>query len=108
MNPDEPTRPPHIADDPQLRSSVEAPLDLDGPVGETDADPARRDLRAEIGKYVSLVPFPATGQQIIDVASARHAPEVVLRELRTLPTDATVHTPRDLWTALGLRETERF
>jgi len=74
----------------------------------TDADPNRRDLRAEIGKYVSLTPFPATGGRLADAAANQGAPDVVLKALRGLSADASFETSRDLWIALDLEATERF
>jgi len=91
--------------DPDLTTPAERPIEA---TGTSDADPARRDLRADIGKYVSLAEFPATGQSLVDSATANGAPDFVVRYLRDLPTDTTFATARDLWIALDLEATERF
>jgi hypothetical protein len=77
-------------------------------VGPDDADPARRSLRAEVGKYVSLADFPATAEDLIGVAEANGAPGHVAACLRTLRPGATFEHSRDVWIALDLEATERF
>jgi hypothetical protein len=79
-----------------------------GAVGPDDADPARRALRAEVGKYVSLADFPATGKDLIRVAEENGAPDQVLTCLRGLGSAATFEHNRDVWIALDLEATERF
>ena len=46
----------------------------DGVTGEHDTDPDRRDLRAEIGKYVSVANFPATGREVVAAVEGNGAP----------------------------------
>jgi uncharacterized protein DUF2795 len=77
-------------------------------VGRTDSDPARRALRAELGKYVSLAEFPARMSDIIAAAEENVAPDEVLEHLRAIPRDATFDRPSDLWAALQLEATDRF
>jgi hypothetical protein len=74
----------------------------------TDAEPERRDLRAEIGAYVSLTPFPATAGKLAHAAAEADAPDPVLATLRGLPSDQSFETARDLWLALDLEATNRF
>src|SRR5829696_2647243 len=80
----------------------------DGVVGDAETDPDRRDLRSEIGKYVSLASFPATAQDLMSIAMANGAPEGVIRPLRSLDSGAVFETTRDLWYALHLETKERF
>lgn len=77
-------------------------------VGTDDVDSARRDLRAEAGKYVSLVDFPATAEDLIAGAESNGAPGQVTDLLRGLRPGASFETTRDLWDALGLESTDRF
>jgi len=97
--PIEPHRDPDLTTPPERTSEA---------IGAADSDPDRRELRADIGKYVSLVEFPATPKSLIDSATANGAPDFVLRPLRDLATDDQYETARDLWIALGLEATERF
>jgi len=80
----------------------------DGIVGEHDTDPDRRELRAEIGKYVSLATFPATAQDLTAAAAANGAPEAVTSALGSLAPQTNFDNARDLWLALGLEAQERF
>jgi hypothetical protein len=57
---------------------------------------------------VSLAEFPATPQTLIDSALANGAPDFVVRALRSLPSDASIETARELWIALDLEATDRF
>jgi uncharacterized protein DUF2795 len=77
-------------------------------IGGEDSDRGRRELRAEIGKYVSLVSFPATAEDLISSAEAHDAPGQVVRLLRTLRPGAAFDNARDLWVALDLEATDRF
>jgi len=65
--------------DTELTAPPERPHDT---TGASDADPVRRELRADSGKYVSLAEFPATAQSLIDSAAANGAPDFVLITLR--------------------------
>ncbi len=77
-------------------------------IGGEDADPSRRELRAEVGKYVSLVSFPATAENLISSAEANDAPGKVVQLLRTLRPGASFDNARDVWLALDLEANERF
>jgi hypothetical protein len=92
--------------DPSLTPDPDAP-NADA-VGRNDADPARRDLRAEVGKYVSLVEYPATAEDLIAVAETNGAPAQVTNLLRELRPGVSFDTTRDVWRALGLESTDRF
>jgi len=76
--------------------------------GDSDADPRRRELRAEIGKYASLAAFPTTAGELADGARAVGAAEPVLSALVRLAPDTRLENARDLWLALGLESDERF
>jgi hypothetical protein len=84
--------------------------DVAGPdvVGDADADADRRELRAEIGKYVSLASFPTRARELIAAAESNGAPDQVLDQLRTLDAGEEFSTARDVWLALGLEATDRF
>jgi hypothetical protein len=77
-------------------------------VGPDETDPDRRDLRADIGKHVSLSSFPATAGDLVELATANQAPDAVLDELRSLAPETSFATTRDLWIALDLEVKERF
>ena len=92
--------------DPSLTPDSNAPS-ADA-VGKDDADRARRDLRAEAGKYVSLVEFPSTTEDLVAGAESNGAPVQVTDLLRGLRPGASFATTRDVWDALGLASTDRF
>ena len=92
--------------DPNLTPDPNAPS-ADA-VGKEDVDSGRRDLRAEVGKYVSLVEFPTTAEDLIAAAEGNGAPGQVTDLLRGLRPGASFATTRDLWGALGLESTDRF
>jgi hypothetical protein len=101
-----------VAIDPEL-NPADAGVSLSGPgkdgiVDDAETDPDRRDLRSEIGKFVSLARFPATAGDLVAVAVANTAPDSVLEPLRGLEASAEFETTRDLWYALGLETKERF
>jgi len=73
---------------------------------DTNAD--RRDLRAEIGKYVSLTSFPATAEKLIEAATTNSAPEAVVNRLRSMRPGTELPNSRALWVALGLESDHRF
>jgi len=98
--------PSFSGNDPNLTPNVQGPGG--DAVGPDDADPARRDLRAEAGKYVSLVEFPTTAEDLIAAAEGKSAPAQVIDLLRGLRPGASFETTRDLWVALGLESTNRF
>ena len=100
------TEPPDSHNDPNLTPDPAAPEPA--AVGGSDVDPARRALRAEVGKYVSLVDFPATAEQLIAAAERNGAPATVTELLRGVRPGVKFETTRDLWIELNLEATERF
>jgi hypothetical protein len=80
----------------------------DGIVGDHDSDPDRRDLRSEIGKYVSLASFPTTARELTDAVAATGAPDTVINTLRGIDPDTSLANTRELWLALDLESDERF
>jgi hypothetical protein len=93
--------------DPDLQPDSELPS-TPPDVGPEDADRARRELRAQIGTYVSLAQFPTTVGELITVVSEKGAPAEVLTQLGSLPEWTPLASGRDLWVALGLEATNRF
>jgi hypothetical protein len=110
MTEDERDNPVGAAFDPALRPSdlTAGSAGHDGDPGSDDTDPDRRDLRAEIGKYVSLASFPATAAELCRTARQNSAGDTVMQALERLPADATYPNARELWAALGLGDTGRF
>jgi Protein of unknown function (DUF2795) len=80
----------------------------DGIVTDADSDPDRADLRSEIGRYVSLVPFPAEARALIAMAESKDAPDDVLAELRRLGPSTRFTNTTELWDALDLSSDHRF
>jgi hypothetical protein len=72
------------------------------------ADPQRRELRAELGKYAPLAGFPTTAGALVDAARSAGAPETVLAALLTLAPETRLETVGDLWTGLRLEPTARY
>jgi Protein of unknown function (DUF2795) len=93
--------------DPDLVAGYAGGADPDT-VGDTDADPRRRELRAEIGKYASLAGFPTTAGELTDSARTAGASQPVLDSLVRLAPDTRLENARELWTALDLESDERF
>ena len=94
---------------PRHPEAVTEPMRGDtGRVGDTDADPRRRDLRAEIGQYVSLMKLPTTTGKLAREAADHDAPQHVVSALRGVPDDLKVKTVHDLWIVLHLEGDQRF
>lgn len=76
------------------------------PDGMTDEDIERR---SELASYLGRV-WPATREQLIDVATENAAPDAVLEQLRSLPGDYAFQNLQDAWAALsgGAVERTRF
>jgi Protein of unknown function (DUF2795) len=74
----------------------------DGVVEDADSDLDRVDLRSEIGRYVSLVPFPTDAKTLIAGVERMGAPDNVLEELRAIDPGERFANPAELWAALGL------
>jgi hypothetical protein len=80
----------------------------DGVVTSAETDVDRRDLRSEIGTFVSTMTFPVDAQHLIAAAETRDAPDRVLERLRRLDPRTSFRTPVDLWDALDLGSGGRF
>src|SRR3954451_1121334 len=109
--PDDDERAP-VHRDPSLSPDSDPPP-LRDPADSTtsasdDTDPLRRDVRADIGKYVSLTEFPTTAETLIGAATANGAPAQVINRLRALRPGTAFENTRELWIALGLEATDRF
>src|SRR5215467_9189319 len=74
----------------------------DGVITDEETDLDRTDLRSEIGRYVSLVAFPARTHTMVATAEREDASDAVLTRLRSLDRDARFEHPGDVWDALGL------
>ena len=74
----------------------------DGVVTESESDPDRTDLRAEIGTYVSRVRFPARGAELVAAAEAAGASDRVLSWLNDLNGAERYANAAEVWTALDL------
>jgi hypothetical protein len=101
-------RPLHL--DPHLNSDPGEGADSpgrDGVVDAEDTDPDRREVRAEVGKYVSLATYPATASELAEAAAANGAGEDVVGRLRALG-GTTFQGPQEVWPALGLESSNRF
>ena len=80
----------------------------DGIVDEDESDPDRVALRSDIGKYVSLVHFPATAAVLTATAERHQAPDHVMENLRSLSPADTFASAHDVWRALDLTVHHRF
>jgi Protein of unknown function (DUF2795) len=80
----------------------------DGIVDEDESDPDRVALRSDIGKYVSLVHFPATAAVLTATAERHQAPDHVVENLRSLSPADTFTGAHDVWRALDLTVHHRF
>jgi hypothetical protein len=97
---------PTPGSDPNLEADRDVPNIREA--GSDDADPGRRDLRAEVGKYVSLATFPAAAEDLIAAAESNGAPAQVTAVLRGLRPGTIFDSAHDVWTALNLESGERF
>lgn len=76
------------------------------PDGMTEDDVQRR---SELAQYLGRV-WPATGEQVLLVATENDAPEAVLTTLRRLPPEQSFATLQELWASVsgGHVESHRF
>jgi hypothetical protein len=76
------------------------------PEGMTEEDVARR---SELATFLGRV-WPATREELVEIASGNDAPDAVLRELERLPSGHAFQNFQDAWTALsgGAVEQTRF
>ena len=90
--------------EPSGEAQPEADLSADGdlhggvPDGMTEADVEERSrLAAYLGKEV----WPATGEQLVEVARGREAPDVVVDRLLQLHPGRVYDNLQDAWSQLG-------
>ena len=57
--------------------------------------------RAELARSLQPSVFPATAQRLVDSAAETHAPDHILRMLKSLPAQERYENVQDLWRALG-------
>ena len=76
------------------------------PDGMTEGDVERR---SELAQYLGRV-WPATREQVLEVAIGNEAPDAVLEPLRALPMGASYGNLQELWAAVsgGHVESHRF
>jgi len=97
---------PSGEDQPEVDRSADGDLHGGVPDGMTEADVEERSrLAVYLGKEV----WPATGQQLLELARNREAPDVVLDRLSQLPPGRSFTNLQDAWQALhGGAEQHRF
>lgn len=97
---------PSGEDQPEVDRSADGDLHGGVPDGMTEADVEERSrLAVYLGKEV----WPATGQQLLELARNREAPDVVLDRLGQLPPGRSFTNLQDAWQALhGGAEQHRF
>jgi hypothetical protein len=89
---------PSGEDQPEVDLSADGDLHGGVPDGMTEADvEGRSRLAAYLGKGV----WPATGEQLVEVAQGRNAPDAVLDQLRALPAGRVFTNVQEAWTELG-------
>jgi len=89
---------PSGEDQPEVDLSADGDLHGGVPDGMTEADVEERSrLAAYLGKEV----WPATGEQLVEVARGRQAPDVVLDRLAQLPAGRVYDNLQDAWQQLG-------
>jgi hypothetical protein len=89
---------PSGEDQPEVDLSGDGDLHGGVPDGMTEADvEGRSRLAAYLGKSV----WPATGEQLVEVARGREAPDAVLDQLASLPRGRVFENLQDAWSELG-------
>jgi len=89
---------PSGEDQPDVQRSGDGDLHGGVPDGMTEGDVEERSrLAAYLGKEV----WPATGEQLLEVARGRQAPDVVLDRLAQLPPGRIFDNLQDAWHELG-------
>ena len=89
---------PSGEDQPEVDLSGDGDLHGGVPDGMTESDVEERSrLAAYLGKEV----WPATGEQLVEVARGRQAPDVVLDRLAQLPPGRVYDNLQDAWAQLG-------
>ena len=89
---------PSGEDQPEVQRSAGGDLHGGVPAGMTEADVEERSrLAAYLGKEV----WPATGEQLLEVARGRQAPDLVVDRLAELPPGRVFETLQEAWSELG-------
>lgn len=89
---------PSGEDQPEVDLSGDGDLHGGVPDGMTEAGVEERSrLAAYLGKEV----WPATGEQLLEVARGREAPDVVLHRLAELPPGRVFDNLQEAWVELG-------
>ena len=89
---------PSGEDQPDVQRSADGDLHGGVPEGMSEDDvEARSRLAAYLGKEV----WPATGEQLLEVARGRQAPDVVLDQLSQLPAGRVFENLQEAWSELG-------
>jgi hypothetical protein len=63
--------------------------------------PEEVEARSELARYLGLACFPGTPAELLEAAASNGAPETMLNQLRTLPTEIELENVAELWQALG-------
>ena len=64
-----------------------------------DADEVER--RSELARFLGPACFPAVGELLLECAAGNGAPELVLNDLRRLPSGTEFENVAQVWQALG-------
>lgn len=89
---------PSGEDQPDVQLSGDGSLHGGVPEGMTEAEVEERSrLAAYLGREV----WPATGEQLLEVARTRDAPDVVTDRLAQLPAGRVFTNLQEAWTELG-------
>jgi Protein of unknown function (DUF2795) len=89
---------PAAEDQPSVGLSPE-----EGLVGGTAVGMDQRDVteRAELARRLQPSVFPATAERLVASATETHAPDHVMRMLKSLPPQESYQNLQDVWRALG-------
>lgn len=89
---------PSGEDQPEVDLTADGDVHGGVPDGLTEDDvEGRSRLAAYLGKEV----WPATGEQLVEVAGSRQAPDVVLDQLQRLPAGRVFDNVQEVWSSLG-------
>ena len=89
---------PSGEDQPDVQRSADGEMHGGVPDGITEAEVEERSrLAAYLGKEV----WPATGEQLLEVARGREAPDVVVDRLAQLPPGRVFENLQEAWAELG-------
>ena len=64
-------------------------------------DDASADERSELARHIAASPWPAGREQLVEAARLDRAPQQVIDQLRTLPSEAAFENVQEVWSALG-------